>query len=697
LRRAAALFITAVLAVALAAPARAQDPAPVGVGSTSGAASVVAVDLGSLLNLALIGESSSSTIDPAVGTSTATETLAPLVGNATALGAFGAPTVQVTSTGPVDSKGTELLDLSTLGVPGLTGTINAATLQALVDDSGAKSSLSSTLTNVGVLGGVANVDSAGLDLGGVAGPTASDATRAITVDGVTVLDLRALLSALGLDLNTLPLSTLTDLIDQLGLVDTLNSLTGLNLPNAAALVAMVTDLNSQLGTVPADIADLQGQVTALQGQLATAQGALTSAQGQLATATGQLTTATSSVSALQAQLAPLQSQLTSVQNAINGSLVLGVCNDALLGALLPGTTCAAAAAQVSTLTGQISGLTNQISTLNGQIATLNTTISTLNATISSLNAQITALTNTINGLLAQIAALAGPLTGLLDQLHNLLDGVAQTLDLAPLLRVEGVDVGAVASAKDTVANSSATVTGAIGSVKIGGLDLGGLDVNATVAQVQALATQVTGVISSVLSTISPSLANLVHVDLLQQSTDVSQGGSYVNALAGITGLVATVTPPDVCALVNELLAQLPTGLNSLPGVTLPALPVPAVLSALGSTVTCSSLIGHAGFTGAAPVALPSLLDPVTIAVGSVTSAASFVPASASSPTQTPVTTPATTGTGTTGNPGTTSTTHTGSTLPVTGGEAALTALVGALLLMGALGLRRILLLAKPTE
>src|SRR5205085_9434400 len=132
-----------------------------------------------------------------------------------------------------------------------------AALRALVDGEGAQSSLSSSLANVDVLGGVAGISSASVDLGGVAGPTASTSTRAVTVDGVTVLDLRALLSSLGLDLDTLPLSTLTDLIDQLGLVDTLNSLTGLNLPNAGALVAMVTDLNTQLGTVPADIAALQ--------------------------------------------------------------------------------------------------------------------------------------------------------------------------------------------------------------------------------------------------------------------------------------------------------------------------------------------------------------------------------------------------------------------------------------------------------
>ena len=677
LRRSAALLVAAALAIATAtiSPARAEAPVT-GVGSSSGGATVAALDLGSLLRLAAIGETSSATIDPANGTPTATETLEPLTGTAAAIGDFSAPTVQTSSTGAADTKGADLVDLSTLGVPGLTGTVNAATLQSLVDAEGAQSSLSSSLANVSVLGGVANVDSASVDLGGVAGPTSSTATRAVTVDGVTVLDLRALLSSLGLDLNTLPLSTLTDLIDQLGLVDTLNALTGLSLPDAASLIAVVTGINGQLGTVPTQIAALQTQKDALVAQLGTA-------TSQLGTATAQLAPLQSQLTAAQGQLAPLQSQLSTLQGLI-AAMPGGLCVDLLLPV---GLSCA----QVATLTAQIATLNTTISGLTTQIGNLNSTISTLNATINSLNAQI-------NALLAQIAALAGPLTGLLDDLHNLLDGVARTLELAPLLRVEGVEVGAIATAKDTVANSAATVTGAVGSVKIGGLDLGGLDATATVEQVQALASQLTGQLNTILGAISPQLANLVKIELLQQATDVSEASSYVTSTAGVTGLVATVTPPDICALLNDVLAQLPAGLNSLPGVTLPALPVPAALADLGSVVTCSSLVGRAAFRGAAPVSLPALLEPVKLAIGSVSSAATFKANSSSSPTQTPTTTtPGTTGTpgitGTPGTPGTTAGTPRGS-LPRTGIDDALLAVTAALLALGALGTRRVLALSK---
>src|SRR5436189_200797 len=76
--------------------------------------------------------------------------------------------------------------------------------------------------------GIAKIDSANVDLGSVAGPDQSTSSRSVTVNGVTVLDLRALLQMVGLDLNKLPLQTLADLIQQLGLLDALNAATGQN-------------------------------------------------------------------------------------------------------------------------------------------------------------------------------------------------------------------------------------------------------------------------------------------------------------------------------------------------------------------------------------------------------------------------------------------------------------------------------------
>jgi hypothetical protein len=261
-----------------------------------------------------------------------------------------------------------------------------------------------------------------------------------------------------------------------------------------------------------------------------------------------------------------------------------------------------------------------------------------------------------------MATLQSTLAGVLASLNNLLNGIGNVLGSAKLLQIQGIHVGAIATAKDTVANSSALVTASIGGIKIGGLDLGGIDVNAALEQVQALAAGVTNQLNSILATISPSLANLVKVELFKQATDVSQSGDYVNAMAGIIGLSATVTPPDLCAVLSDVLGKLPVGGNTLPGVSLPALPVPAVLATVGSLLSCRA--AAAGVQAAAIGGTPALLNPVTLRVAQASSVAAFTTA-----------------------PGrTTSTTAPG--LPRTGMNETLLLVIGGMMAAVALGLRR---------
>jgi hypothetical protein len=273
------------------------------------------------------------------------------------------------------------------------------------------------------------------------------------------------------------------------------------------------------------------------------------------------------------------------------------------------------------------------------------------------------------------------LNSILGQLKGIFDGLVKTLDLQPLLRVEGLKVGSFASAADTVGNSSAATAGAIGNIRLGGINLGALDVNATLDQVQAVAAQATNQVNAILGLISPKLTNLVKFELFKRSSEVTQSGSYVNAVAGITGLVATVTPPDLCGVLSDVLSKLPAGGTSLPGVTLPALPVSGVLATLGSVVNCNV----AGLSETAIV--PALTTPITVTAARANSVSSFAAAQQTTPT----TTPTTTKSGSPSNP----TTSTGSpSLPRTGGNATLTLLAGALLAGVALLTRRTLVLAR---
>ena len=627
-----------------------------GVGSAGGSTSLAALDAGDLLKLVLVGEQSSASIDPANGTPTATETLSPLaVASQTlpALNSLSVPSVSTTSTGAADSKSTDAVDLASLPQPApvLSGQIAPASLSSLVDADGAHASLSSTLANIGVLGGVAKVDSASVDLGGVAGPTQSSSTRAVTVNGITVLDLRAVLQMVGLDLNKLPLQTLADLIQQLGLFDTLNSLTGQNFQSASDIVNALT--------TPA--------ITAAQAAVNTAQAAVNTAQAAFNSAQAALTTAQTTLNGANAALTTANQTLTTAETAVVGAgLTDALCLLPVNSVLPVCQALAAAQAAVGTATANQAAAQTAFNTaqtaFNLAQTALNTAVAALNTALATLNS-------------------------VLGQLQGVLDGLANTLELQPLLRIEGVQVGSVATAADTPGNSSAVTTGTIGNVKIGGINLGGIDVGATIDQVSALAAQATQAVDNVLGAISPSLANLVHIELFKHATDVAQSGSYVNAVAGITGLLATLTPPDVCAVLNDVLTQLPVGLNSLPGVTLPTLPVSDVLSTLGSTLNCSV----PGILRAQAL-IPALTTPITVAAAQANSVASFAAAqqtTTTTATTTPSSSTATTAAGTPGSP-----TSTGGPLARTGAENALFLLAGAMLLTVAYATRRTMLAVR---
>ena len=152
-----------------------------------------------------------------------------------------------------------------------------------------------------------------------------------------------------------------------------------------------------------------------------------------------------------------------------------------------------------------------------------------------------------------------------------------------------------------------------------------------------------------LGSISPDLANLVHVSLFDKdsATGVSKDGGYVKSLAGVTGLTASIVPPlNLTSIVNGLLGNAGTaGIGSIltgAGGSLPV--VDTLMSTLNTT------LGQA---------VNALAGGATIKLASVTSGASFT---------TPVA-------------------ATNGTLPRTGGTAQ-TALLGMALVIAAIASRR---------
>ena len=604
------LGAVAALAVTTIAPSRAEE-SPAGTGMSGGAASLLTLALGDgALHLRLVGEDSATS--NVTGTVNAVERVTPLHVASTLLPVLNGvtqPTVESSSTSGEHATATPGVDLATLlagaPVPGLlTGVIDPVAMRSVVDATGATSTAAGAVRNVSVLGGLLRLGTATADLGSSALRTDAGAARGLTADRIEVLDLTALLDALGISLADLPLDAAVSLLGGLGL-----PIPGDVTPEA--LLATIDGLLTQTAPVRAQVATLQDQIDVLQSQLAP----LTMQLSALTTQVGQLTSLAGSCSPL----------------------------DPILVAL--GLSC-----------GQVAGA---LAAAQGQLTTVD-------AAIDALQVQIA-------GVLAQVDALLATIQSLLDQLLGLIDGVLDGLADAPLLAVEDLVVGLTALADDTLASSSATAVGSVGTVEIGGLSLGGLDATATLAQVTGLADQITGTLGDILSLVDPSLANLVDIDLLEQATSLTEEGGVTKAIAGITALSATITPPDVCALLGRLGLEETVGsvLGSL-GESLPALPGPVgtVLGDLGSTVRCAAPTAATGFTASSLVdgVASALTQPLTVEALSLSGAGSFtVPAAPGAP-------------GTPDAPG---------QLPNTGGDAQLAVVAIGL---GALGLaaRRVL-------
>jgi hypothetical protein len=575
----------AALVVATVAPSAAQDAgdAPAGSGVSSGATSVLNLVLGSdALRLRLIGEDSLTSNDPASNGPLAVERVSPLQVTSTLLPALSAasqPSVESRSTSGTDSAATPGVDLGTLlggtPVPGLlSGVIDPVALQSLVDAGGATSGARAAVHDLAVLGGLLQLDNVTANLGSGALVTDANAVRGLQLDSLQVLDLGALLDALGISLSDLPLDAAVGLLDQLGL-----PLPG-GLGSPAEVLATIQGLLSQTGAVRVQVTALQGQVDGLEAQLAPL---------------------TSQLAAANAQVTSLSSQLAAQQ--------------ALLAACVVPALCAPIQALVTSLTSQVATAQSAVNAIQDDIGDLN---------------------GLIDDLLDQVDALLAPVLGLIGQLTDLLDGILAGLDGASLLSVSDLVVGVTARADDTVATSVASIVGSVGDVRVGALSLGGLDLGATLGQVTALTDQVTGALGSVLATIDPSLAGLVDIDLLQQTTSITEADGVTTALAGITGLRATVTPPDICGLLDQLGAQETVGslLDSV-GALVPALPGPvgAVLGDLGSTVTCTAAAAGSVSTAALVDGVASALtQPLTVEALSVYGTGSFaVPFAPGSP------------------------------------------------------------------
>lgn len=246
------VLATASLLVTSVSPAGAAEP---GVGSTAGTLTVLGLDVGDVLDLELLSDFGTANIDPDEGEPSAAAALSALK---LASGLLGideeVPLLEAETTG---EEQTASQDNTTLPANQLLGgQLLPASLRTLVDDTGALSSIGAGVADLTILEGLLGVSSTELGFDGNALTTQSDGTRTMTLDGLSALDLEALLAGLGVPLTDLPLDTILGLIEGLGLLPLLDSaIQQLGLPvdvsteelladPAAAITGLVEDLEA---------------------------------------------------------------------------------------------------------------------------------------------------------------------------------------------------------------------------------------------------------------------------------------------------------------------------------------------------------------------------------------------------------------------------------------------------------------------
>jgi hypothetical protein len=184
-----------------------------GVGTATVSSSVLSVQLGTngdLLSIRVLGDDGSATTDPAKGTPVSSETLSPLTISSKTVPALNVsvPSVATTSTGTEDKKS---VTPALPNIPAFSGDLSAV-LSSIVDATGARSGLQAGLANVSVAGGLLSLPSAVAGASSSSVKTDATGSRNVEIPSIEVLNLAAVLDALGLSLPELPIQDLLDLL-----------------------------------------------------------------------------------------------------------------------------------------------------------------------------------------------------------------------------------------------------------------------------------------------------------------------------------------------------------------------------------------------------------------------------------------------------------------------------------------------------
>jgi hypothetical protein len=422
--------------------------ASTGVGTSNASTTVLHVALGnagSLLDVKLLADSAQSTIDSktaAVSTAfskltalRASSSVLPLdltVGEKEARQPGGAAVVNGDAIDLANPTGVAGVPAA---LPSITsGTLSPAKLTSTVDAAGAASSLDASLVDLGVAGGLLSADAVSSKLSSASTSGVSNATRAVKVDAITVLDLGSLLDGLDILLTDLTPSQVSDLLETLGVeipgVDPSTTLQDTIDDIQSQLAALDEALNTGIGLVDGTAGDIVDAIPGLGDIVGD-----TTIGGITGTPTEQTNALIDTLQAAAAEL--LQTALAALDAApllqLNG-VDVSVTTKA-------GDTLANSAAEVTAKIGSVTVGDNVIPGID-----LLQTTTTINSTIADIEGQIDEVLQKVE------VPLIG---GTADQLVSLSDLVSITVG-APNRKLETVDGYNKATA--SISALSATIT-----------------------------------------------------------------------------------------------------------------------------------------------------------------------------------------------------------------------------------------------
>lgn len=411
----AARMAAAALAASVAglgAPGTAEAAAKPGVGSGTVTTSVLDAALGDLLGLTLLEDVAASRTDPKAGPVGADSVFRQLKLSSTvsALNKVVGEHRVSAPQGPSDVT-TNLLDLNSLGLGAVvTGTLQPLVLKALSTPNASTAS-SARITDLGLLGGLANLGVLTATDKTGSGTAASEAARAMNLDALSLLDLGKLLQGLGLDLLNLPLSIVSSLLTSFGIP--------LNLNGATSLQALVTSLQ---GSIDRLLDTLDASVTQVTAPLLSALGGLGLPVALQPTLNSAVSTA-----------------LTTLQTTLNNLL------NTVLGLLESATVLKVNALDIATQAKAADTVAASTATANGKLGGVQI------GNINLPGIDLVAATTAINNLLAQITTALG--------------SILAPLGLGDLLSVKLFDRQTSVTESQGVVKALASITGLV--VKVG--------------------------------------------------------------------------------------------------------------------------------------------------------------------------------------------------------------------------------------